>query len=253
MAASNTGDESVCRKFKNWWKDTKPTDVLSVVMTLVSLTVATVALVRASEFSGQQAEAAAPILAPGTPPAQRGKLIHVTTEYTEVLKRADRLYLDRSPKTSKLRGRFVVPLRNGGLGIALTIGPPVLVANCEKEPALLPEAAIRAPLGTYVLPSGESDQLGFLQPEHIADKVAVPGEGGFWYSFDYKHFGLIGTPKARPADLLIWYTDGAQRKLRWTCIQYIRTGHRATSETEWGVVAQNYGTRAMVDLETKTN
>lgn len=242
---------SAWNNFSGWWKDTKPTDVVAALLTLASVAIAIYALHKANEVSSQQAEAAAPILAPGTPLAERGKNIRVATEYAEVTKRADWLYLDRSPTQTPTRGRFVIPLRNGGSGIGLTIGLPVLVADCAKEPALLPEAAIKPPLGTYSFPSGESDQLGYLQPGGAIAHGTVPGHNEYWYSFDYKDFGLIGTGKPKPANLLLWYTDGAQRKLRWTCIQYTGFGRR--SDYEGGVVNQYYGTRSMVDVELKAH
>ena len=38
-----------------------------------------------------------------------------------------------------------------------------------------------------------------------------------WYGWDYKRFGNKPTPAARK--VLLWYTDGAQHELRWTCTE----------------------------------
>lgn len=235
------------RKFLDWLKQTKPTDLVSVVLTLASVALALAAFVRANEVSDQQAEAEAPILAPGTPPDERGKQITVPTEYSEVSKRADRLYLDATN-----RPRFVIPLRNGGSGIALVVGQPVLVADCDGEPARVPDAAVAPPLGSYVIPSGESDQLAFLAPAHPASGT-VPGQPRLWYSFDYRKFGKLDVDGNRSGNLLIWYTDGAQRKLRWTCIQYVVAGHGPSGLAEWGVFNQRYGVRSIDPLRTKIN
>lgn len=147
-------------------------------------------------------------------------------------------------------GRLIVPLRNGGAGIALTMGRPVIVQSCEGEPDLLPDRAV-GQLGTYFIPSGGSDQLGYVQ--RIADKggkVRLRGRS-LWYSFDYMDFGLIGPSDggSKPANLVIWYTDGARRLLRWTCISYVYDSRSSLPhQPEWGVDSQTYGTRSMVPL-----
>lgn len=190
--------------FLDWRHGTKPTDLLSSVLSVVSVTIAFGAFYRANQVSEEQAEAAAPVLSPGTPLTERGQRMRVATEYAVVTKRADRLFLDRRA------GRFVIPLRNGGSGIAMTVGLPVIVESCEQEPARLPASAVLPPLGTYMIPSGESDQLGYLQPKR-GHPGSVLNQRQLWYSFDYKRFGLITSAKPEPASLLIWYTDGAQR------------------------------------------
>jgi hypothetical protein len=242
---------------RKWWHDrwqeTKPTDLISIVVAVVSLAIALSAFKQANHVAEKQAEAAAPILAPGSALAQRGEPITVTTENAVVEKRADRLFLDTSRPTG---ARFVVPLRNGGSGIALTIGVPVLVADCTNEPPLLPRQAITPPLGTYVIPSGASDQLAYAQPPGKPMKGNVPNHPEYWYSFDYRAFA---SPKP-PHDLLMWYTDGAKSKLRWTCIQYQRTAGKTIRRPKpmtinpepWTVLAQHYGIRAMVPLEPKS-
>jgi hypothetical protein len=126
-----------------WWKErsseTKPTDVASVALTMGSIILAVVALTKANQAAPQQQEQAAPVLAPGTPLEERGEIEDVAVEYAKVTKRLDRLFLDRSATTEEPpRGRLVIPLRNGGAGIALTVGLPVVVADCAKQPALMP-------------------------------------------------------------------------------------------------------------------
>lgn len=231
--------------FLGWWHGTKPTDLLSSMLSVLSVTIAFGAFFRAKEVSEEQAEAAAPVLSPGTPLAERGERMRVATEYAVVRKRADRLFLDRRA------GRFVIPLRNGGSGIAMTVGLPVIVESCEQEPAMLPSSAVLPPLGTYMVPSGESDQLGYLQPKRGRPGY-VHNHRQLWYSFDYKRFGLIASAKPEPASLLIWYTDGAQHKLRWTCITYLPAVSHA-GDTEWSVLEQEYGTRAMVSTQPMTH
>lgn len=234
------------RRFIGWWAGTRPTDIVAALISLLSIGIALVAFVKSDEASNQQAEAAAPILAPGTPPSERGKHIIVTTEYAEVHKRADRLFLDRSA------GRLVVPIRNGGIGIAMTIGLPVVVADCREEPAMLLNTTVSPPLGTYVVPSGNADQLAYVEPKDRAGG-AVPGRPKLWFSFNYRRFGKIMPADSDRANLLLWYTDGAQRKLRWTCVSYLPAGHNLHGETEWGVYDQYFGTRQMVPVEASTH
>jgi hypothetical protein len=150
--------------FRNWWKGTKPTDLLSVLMSLLSVAIAFWALYKANQVSSQHAEAAAPVMAPGTPFDERGERLVVYTDYAKVIKRAGRLYLDRSA------GRVVMPLRNGGSGIALTMGRSVVVSDCAEEPNELPDSAVAPPLGAYVISSGDSDQLAFVQPAASAGR-----------------------------------------------------------------------------------
>lgn len=236
---------TIVRGFLGWWAGTKPMDIITGLVSLLSIGIALVAFVKADEASNQQAEAAAPVLAPGTPPSERGKHILVTTEYAEVRKRADRLFLDRST------GRLVIPIRNGGIGIAMAIGLPVIVADCREEPAILPDTTVLPPLGTYVVPSGNADQLAYIEPKGRAGG-AVPGRPKLWFSFDYRRFGKITPAVSDRASLLLWYTDGAQRKLRWTCVSYLPAGHNSRGQTEWGVYDQYFGTRQMVPVEANT-
>lgn len=112
---------------------------------------------------------------------------------------------------------------------------------------LLPSEAVRPPVRSYIIPSGGSDQLGYVEP-HEAVTGHVAGQPKLWYSYAYKRFKTIVNVKGpRSANLLIWYTDGAQHKLRWTCIQYLPL-HTLGEATEWGVFAQTYGTREMVSF-----
>jgi hypothetical protein len=149
-------------RFRAWWRGTKPADVFG----MLSVLIAVVALVEAGQVTRgqfslerQTEELSAPVLAPGSPPTERGQRIVVSTEYGSKLdKRADRLLLQ-----TQGRARLVIPAVNGGAGIALTVGLPVVVEDCATEPGLLPAGAVSLQ-GTYVIPSGGSDQLGFLSP-----------------------------------------------------------------------------------------
>jgi hypothetical protein len=233
------------RDLRAWWRGTKPTDVLSVVFTICSLAIAALALVKADQAThDQQAlqnrveeEQSTPILLPGTPLSDRGKVMTVFTEFAHVHKRLDRLFLDRAA------GRFVIPIRNGGTGNALTVGLPLLVPNCIQEPRLLPAEAVGA-LGAYVITSGESDQLGYVQPPKPTVALPTAPRGGYvyvrgkrlWYNWDYSAFD---TKALQPPNLLIWYTDAAEHLLRWTCVSYTHT----KVASEWAVSGQTYGSR----------
>jgi len=244
------GDKRSETRFGSWVRGTKPTDVLSVVMALLSVVVAALALHKADQVAQQQEEASAPVLAPGTPLSDRGKRVWVNTEYAKVSKRLDRMFLDRSAPALGANGRMihvgriVLPLRNGGVGVALTVGRPVLVQDCDRQPRYLPATAVGL-LGTYLLPTNGSDQLGYLQrPTDKGGSINLDGTS-YWYSFDYRHFGEIGA--TRPTNLVIWYTDGARRLLRWTCISYsYDPANSHGQQTEWAVAAQEYGTRPFV-------
>jgi hypothetical protein len=218
------------------------TALLSVIVAGVSAYIAYSSSQDSASLARQQAEASAPLLTPGTPPNQRApKHERVVTENAIVTKRLDRLYVDRAGPPPRL----VVPIRNGGSGIGLTIGQPVVVETCDGEPAALAargRETIRGPLGDYVLPSGSSDQLAFVSTvfRRVHGTVYV-GSNKDWYTFDFGQFGLT-KPNDGFAYLLIWYTDGAQRKLRWVCIQYqLRPGDSTRDKTEWAVNQQIFG------------
>lgn len=245
--ASGQGERAGSR-FRDWCVGTKPTDVLSVLMALLSVAIAGIALHKADQVAAQQEEASAPVLAPDTPPGDRGKRRWVTTEFARVKKRLDRTYLDRAALTQSHGkkfhvGRLVMPVTNGGAGIALTVGRPVLVQDCNTEPQHLPASTVGA-LGTYSVPSGGADQLGYLQrPSDPSGHVTINGKS-YWWSFDYRHFGEIGGSNLGSANLVLWYTDGARRLLRWTCINYSIDGANTRGpQTEWAVQAHEYGTR----------
>lgn len=239
-------------RLAGWCKGTKPTDLLSVLMALLSVAVAALALHKADQVAEQQEEANAPVLAPGTPLGERGEHGWVTTEYARVRKRLDRMLVDRGatarePTGRLVRvGRMIIPLRNGGAGIALTLGHAVLVQDCDREPRYLPATAV-GQLGTYFLPSGGSDQLGYLQRPTDKYGTVTIDDKPYWYSFDYEHFAEIG--KGRSTNVVVWYTDGARRLLRWTCITYsFDPSNSKGRQTEWAVDSQVYGTRPMVPL-----
>jgi hypothetical protein len=50
-----------------------------------------------------------------------------------------------------------------------------------------------------------------------------------------------GLPSA--ANLLIWYTDGALRKLYSTCVSYTQVMLSVAGVTAWAVLAQRYSSR----------
>jgi hypothetical protein len=228
------------QRFRAWLLDVKPTDVLGVLFAAASVGLSIAAIVVSERTADKQSkferEQSAPVLAPETPPEIRGRPIPVTTQYEKVRKRADRLLVRTSG-----RGHVIVPMRNGGSGIALTVGLPVLVQDCDREPAALPSSAVGL-LGTYSLPSGAYDQLAYFQPKPSlfrAGSVEVDGKR-FWYGWDYVNFGK--RPKPTSQKLLLWYTDGARRKLRWTCTTYSR--QEATPYgRQYAVSQQIYGSK----------
>lgn len=218
-----------------WIRGAKPTDLLLVLTAAVSIVVSVVALQRSDQVAARQEAEASPVLAPGTLLADRGRVMTIATETATVRKRADWLFIDNHV------GRIVVPLRNGGNGIAMIIGRPVLVENCATEPQHLPLATTGA-LGTYILQSGDSDQLAWLERKSDAAGAVHVGKDSFWYSFDYAHFGSIGNSNGGAASLVVWYTDGAQIKLRWTCMTFFQTSERRDT-SEWAVEGVVYGAR----------
>jgi hypothetical protein len=211
------------------------TPLIAIILTAFSAYIAFHSLTEARSVSREQAESSEPILVPGTPLSERGRTIGVATDFAFVRKRADRLYLSRRS------GRLVIPLRNGGSGIALTIGLPVVVQTCSDEPRALSEtAALGQTLGSYVIPSGESDQLGYVpgKDAHVHGTVTVNGKAR-WYTFGYQDLGKGTFNIGR---LLLWYTDAALRTLRWTCITYqdVPAESRGLT-TAWALTAQVFG------------
>jgi hypothetical protein len=204
--------------------------------------IAVVAIVKADQASTTVENLAAPLLAPTTPLADRGQTITVSTQYASVRKRADFLYWD------SITERFVVPVENGGGGIAMTVGVPVIVEDCAREPDLLPRSAVGL-LGTYAVPSGTTDQLGCVHPnKHFYHPGYVTAGGRrLWFNFNYGTFSQIADPLQpglpAAANLLIWYTDGALRKLYSTCVSYEQVTAAVGGVTEWAVLAQRYSSR----------
>jgi hypothetical protein len=105
------------------------------------------------------------------------------------------------------------------------------------------------PAGTYVVRSGEADQFGFFQPSIRGGHLAHGG----WYSFDYQRWGAsqMARPRGRgPAytpfgyesniNVLVWYSDGARSKLRWSCAEYIFAGI-GRGGLEYAVTGQTFG------------
>ena len=63
-----------------------------------------------------------------------------------------------------------------------------------------------------------------------------------WYGWDYAQFGEKPEPKSE--NLLLWYTDGARRRLRWTCITYTLKNEETTKYGEqYAVESHFYGSR----------
>jgi hypothetical protein len=68
-----------------------------------------------------------------------------------------------------------------------------------------------------------------------------------WFNFNYGTFRQMadplqpGLPSA--ANLLIWDTDGALRKLYSTCVSYTQVMLPVAGVTEWAVLAQRYSSR----------
>jgi hypothetical protein len=221
-------------------KSRQRSDVIAVIFGALSLGFSGYALWLSNRTSEKQTtfeqEQSAPVLAPGTPPELRGRIVTVNTDYRKVLKRADRMLLRRAH-----RGHIVVPMRNGGSGIALTVGLPVVVEDCDREPKALPASTVGL-LGTYALPSGSSDQLAYFQPrgpKFRAGSVEVGGQR-LSYGWDYAHFGV--SPKPASQNLLLWCTDGARRKLRWTCTAYSKAEKNPYGR-QYVVQSQIYGSK----------
>lgn len=127
----------------------------------------------------------------------------------------------------------------------MTVGLPLRVEDCTEEPQHLRPGAIGL-LGTYVIPSGKSDQLAYVTPLATTPFLHDAPDGGrvtvdgkrLWYDWNYARFGHGGGPN----NLLLWYTDGAQHELRWTCITYgLSRGLPKPSQSEWTVLEQQYG------------
>lgn len=203
---------------------------------------------RQNEELAQQDENNEPFLIPATPPAERGFVKTADLNFGHVTKRADRLYVaPRDPRAGMYKARVVIPLQNGGTGIALIYGRPTFVSGCDVARKL--PTRLARPAGTYVVRSGEADQFGFFQPSTRGGHLAHGG----WYSFDYQRWGAsqMARPRRRgPAytpfgyesniNVLIWYSDGARSKLRWSCAEYIFAGI-GRGGLEYAVTGQTFG------------
>jgi hypothetical protein len=169
----------------------------------------------------------------------------VFTEHRSVVKRLDRMLL-RTVDPGGL-GHVIVPVTNGGEGLALLVGFPLLVEDCEGQPAALPTNTVGR-LGVYSVPSGASEQLGYFQPQDPEDPqkyengtVDIDGKR-HWYGWDYAQFGEKPEPTSQ--NLLLWYTDGARQRLRWTCTTYTLKGDETTTYGEqYAVEGHFYGSR----------
>ncbi len=203
---------------------------------------------RQNQEIARQDEDNAPFLIPATPPAERGFVKTADLNFGHVTKRADRLYVaPPNPHAGVFKARMVIPLQNGGTGIALIYGRPAFVSGCDVARELAPRLAI--PAGTYVVRSGEADQFGFFQPSIRGGRLP---DGG-WYSFDYNRWGesRAARPRGRgPAytpfgyerniNVIVWYSDGARSKLRWSCAEYIYAGV-GRGGLEYAVTGQTFG------------
>ena len=215
---------------------------IAALAAIASAIIAVIAIDKADQAATTAENLSAPLLAPTTPLDERGTMVTVTTQYASVRKRADFLYWNA------LTQRFVVPVENGGGGIAMTVGVPVIVEDCATEPSFLPGAAVGL-VGTYALTSGGTDQLGYVHPNRqLYRPGSVTADGRrLWFNFDYSAFKEQADPlqpELPPAaNLLIWYTDGALRKLYATCISYTRVAPPLAGASEWAVLAQRYSSR----------
>jgi len=95
----------------------------------------------------------------------------------------------------------------------------IFTSRIQPSPGSLP-AVNRCDVdwNSHVYPGATAsgdNQLGYLEPK--ADLAIHYLTKRYWFSSDYKRFGMIASGSSKPSNLLIWYTDGAQRKLRWTC------------------------------------
>ena len=213
-------------------------------MGALSVLIAGLALFQSCQTEDRQStfeqEQSAPVLAHGTPLEQRGRTARVSTEYRTVVKRLDRMLLRRGR-----RGHVIIPVQNGGAGLALLVGMPLLVEDCENEPAKLPSRTVGR-LGVYAVPSGGTEQLAYFQPEGPEFRngtVEVDGKQR-WYGWDYARFGTDPKPTSR--NLLLWYTDGARRRLRWTCVEYTLQERTKYGE-QYAVQGHFYGSKAFPD------
>jgi len=199
----------------------------------------------------QQSEDNEPLLIPATPPAERGTIKTAYLNFGHVTKRADRLYVAPAhPRAHILKARLVIPLQNGGSGLALVYGHPVFISRCDLADELPKRLA--KPAGTYVVRTGEADQFGFFQPSTRGGSLL----GGGWYSFDYKQWGrsrvshrhhahrrtttYMPYPNEGTANVVVWYSDGARSTLRWMCAQYLFAGV-GRGGLEYAVTGQTFG------------
>lgn len=207
--------------------------VVGVVATVISVAVAVTAYDKANHAARAQQrtterqaafeqEQSAPVLAPSTPASERGRTITAVSDYRQTLKRADWLIVGPD-------GHLVIPTRNGGAGIALTVGLPLVVSDCEHEPYELGVRSVGR-LGTYVVPSGGTDELAYFEPDQRKPAYRPGTAGRRSFNWDYARFGKRRAP--RMFSLLLWYTDGAQRMLRWTCTAYDRAPRSTHSRVE---------------------
>jgi hypothetical protein len=208
-------------------------------------------------------EQSAPLLLPLRPSNQPTTVI---TGDGSVTKRADRLFVDATNL------RVVVPVRNVGSGVALIVGFPVRVDNCNSEPGLMKKTEEWG-LGTYAVPSGETAQLPFLEQPYYPDVYRFQYKNHSSFDWLYGQFGrkmkIAGRPKkgtttndgaminGRPAgSLSIYYTDAAHYRLRWTCVTYRLAGpglpqgkrkpqnlNGRPDPSEWEVYTQVFGER----------
>ena len=240
-ASGNLPDKPVEEKPPNgrggrrWLKlePLKPSDLINIGAAAIAVIAVYLTVQSAKDDIKQeirQENEAAPVLIASAAPDAGGQPIVVYPTYgPAITKPADQLYVE------PLRGsgaRIVMPIRNVGLGVASVYGRPMILTSCAPRSVA---AAVHIPVlqGTYVLESGETDQLGFLQPP----PANVPG--GEWHYYDYR---LFTATKRSSLHMLIRYQDVAGTTIDWTCAKYIfgsrmRTRHRGTL---WTTYAEYY-------------
>lgn len=205
----------------------KPSDLINIVAAAIAVTAVYLTVQSANDDIKQEIrqenEAAPVLIASATPGAGDQPIVVHPTYGTAITKPADQLYVEPFGESG---ARIVMPIRNVGAGVASIYGRPMILTSCAHAKVV---AAVHVPglQGTYVLESGETDQLGFLEP------ATVPGGEGPYY--DYRR--LTATTQFF-LHILMRYQDVAGTTIEWTCATYqfrsrVRTRHRGTLWTTY--------------------
>lgn len=210
-----------------------------------------------------QSDGLAPLLEVGSLGSQRDHLtVAVPVGYPPVPKRADTLWVSRK------RDRLIVPLVNDGRSVALTIGFPVLVTNCSKEPSQLAQQGLDqlqthstqakrrlvqaqkrwgalfglGQVGLKVVGAGSADQVDFVPQDAYLAGASEPTKHGT-YRWDYVYKALAAPPTgsdvASARKLLLFYTDEAGDELRWICVNFVHPPERRVLGRPVQLIANN--------------